>query len=254
MQDDDVSTLPHLIDNQMQMMIDHAVPTAQNCISAVNQKYNAALDTVDPTQELVVPNNAGAAGTNLAGIEVSLRDGVEYYKSLVPDFLIALMNRLFGLGDILRPTMEKSTEMISEARFELSKAWFKWEKTLDFAFKRNDEMAATFNSIKDYTSVAYDQPKRELRVVLTKMMQAVKELLTNAPPNKVQALFAATVPLFQEAILSATTCIQKMPIDTARGIVTGLGTAVNTYNNVFTQTQRNSLLMAPQYSAVSLTL
>lgn len=229
--------------------MDTAHATGQACLDALDARLDNALKTIQPQPPL--PANIGAAGSNLSGIEVIDRKGVPYVNYLVPDFVVNSLNKLNGLGNILKPALEQSSKQISDGRFSIAKAFNSIAKQLDFAFSRNSQMASEFKATSDYVLNKMQQPIGDMRSFITNLVKLAVPLLSSAPPSQAKAVFVGTIPVFQAGIQSATNCITKMTEHTVNGIQSGYSTALQTYNSVSQDVPR-TLVVQPYYGQVRL--
>lgn len=231
----------------MRMIIDNAQANGQACLDALDARLDNALKTIQPQPPL--PANIGAAGSNLSGIEVTDRNGVQHVNYLVPDFVVGSLNKLNGLGNILKPALEQSSQQISDGRFNIAKAFNSMAKQLDFAFSRNSQMASDFKATSDYVLNKMQQPIGDMRSFITNLVKLAVPLLSSAPPSQAKAVFLGTIPVFQAGIQSATNCITKMTEYTVNGIQSGFNTAMQTYNTVY-QNAPKTLVVQPYYAKV----
>lgn len=245
----ELSTLPHLLKNQLEMSIDSFKDNVRDCLKTAQDTANLALKNVQPYTAPVVPANVRAAGSNLSGIEITNRNGVEYIDYLVPDIVYTNLNKLNGLGDILRPILEQSSKKIGDGRYKIAQAYDVLAKLLNFAFTRNAEMANDFKTTSQTVLDKINKPIGDMRTSIVNLVKAAVPSLQASPPQVQAAAFKAAIPTFQETILSFGDCIGQMATYTANAVTSAQDTAVQTYNNVYANTQKLFPSMSSEYRA-----
>lgn len=208
--------------------MDTAQAELDTCLKANADRANDALNAVQPAVPL--PANIGASGANLSGFETSIRDGALYINYLVPDFLINVLNRLNGAGDILKPALEDASKRISDTRYVMARTMSGFQKTFDFALIQNAQMANDFSGVHEYVVNKILKPIDDMRTLITNLAKGAAPLLLGAPPDQATNIFWTTIPVLKLAIKNATDCIEKMGHYTSSAVFNAHTLAGQTYN------------------------
>lgn len=178
------------------------------CQAASVEKANKALDTVQPQPPF--PQYIGRVGDNLAGTETLTVDGLPYVRSLVADFLIDTLNKLNNLGTLLKPNFQKGIDVISDNRFLMTKALYKFKSYIDttFALAPNDSVNIQFINLNEKLSHLLDIPIVQLiGFFVPKLVSVAGPILQSAPPAQAADAFKNIAGVIGEAISGANGCI-----------------------------------------------
>lgn len=222
--------MPHLLENEIKMVIDNAQAQLKTCLAAFEDTSNSALISVLPA--IAFPANIDASGSNPAGTETSIRDGVQYIRYLVPDFLartlnflntIANVNSLNGLANTLKSTLDVMFNTISDARFGIAKNLNTFNKTFDFAYMRIAQMGSKFKAMNDYVLSKMENPTEDMRTFIMNLVKSAAPVVAAAGEiNQSAEVYRSAVPVFQESIKGAADCYGKMGSYISNAISTAL--------------------------------
>lgn len=118
------------------------------------------------------------------------------------------MNKLNGLGDLLKNDLEQTVADIGNARFDMAREIKMLRDNLKFALSRNPSMLAAFNELGDYASDQHTQAIIMLRKLLVVLVKATGPLLAASPNTPADEMF----PTFAEILAEGTHCVNKVSI------------------------------------------
>lgn len=215
----------------MNLLINLAKNNLNICQVAYSTKANTALDTVQPEEPL--PPYIGRVGDNLAGVEITMINGVPYVRSLVADFLIDTLNKLNNLGTLMKPNLEQGINVISDNRFEMTKSLFALKEFLDtnFALTDDDPVNVQFSKLNATLMRQLDGPIVQLiGFMVPNLVKMAAPILQAAPPAQVENVFKQIAVTIGGAISGANTCIPVVSNYATEAIVSAHSTA-----NILTQ-------------------
>lgn len=122
------------------------------------------------------------------------------------------MNKLNGLGDLLKGDLEQTVSDIGQARFEMAREIKYLRDNLKFAMSRNPSMLAAFNELGDFASDQQTHSIIMLRKLLVVLVKATGALLATSPNTPADDLF----PSFAEILEEGTHCVNKVSEEIAK--------------------------------------
>lgn len=123
------------------------------------------------------------------------------------------MNRLKGLGNLLKGDLEKSVSDISNSRNQIAQQIMNLGDNLKFAITRNPSMNTAFTQIGDYASDQDTGAIIQFHKLLVILVKATAPLLATSPATPADSL----APIFADLIKEGTRCVNTVSDKIAQG-------------------------------------
>lgn len=240
----------------MYVIIDNALAQMKICLTAFENKSKSGLNAVQP-EEVSLPGNTSASGSNLFTTETIMRDGLQYIRYIAPTSLVRTLYSLNAVANsrnepasTWKPTLYEMEKTISDAQFEIGKNLNEFNKTFDSAFKRIAEVYLGFKGMTDYVYNKIHNPMENLQASIANLAKSAGPMLVVAGRTPQAAeVFGNAVLVVQDAIKGASDCYGKMGSYISNAISTALSEAIRIINIQYVTRFETSVVMSYLFSS-----